>query len=88
MIIEELGRSAVDNMDAKSAIAANIKFFRRAMGLTQGELAQKLCGKKSLVSNYENGYSVPDIFTLIELANIFDVTLDELVGREAPTLHP
>lgn len=66
----------------KNAIAKNIKLLRRSLGLTQGELAEKLCGKKSLVSNYENGYSVPDIFTLIQLADIFDVTLDELVGRD------
>lgn len=38
-----------------------------------------LCGKKSLVSNYENGYSTPDIFTLCKLADIFGITLDELV---------
>lgn len=49
------------------------------MKMTQGELAEKLCGKKSLVSNYENGYSTPDIITLCKLAEIFDVTLDELV---------
>ncbi|MDE7380067.1 MAG: helix-turn-helix domain-containing protein [Clostridia bacterium] len=63
----------------KTKIAENIKFFRKQMGLTQEELAQKLCGKKSLISNYENGYSTPDIFTLCKLADIFDVTLDELV---------
>lgn len=66
----------------KSVIAKNIKLFRLSLGLTQEQLAQKLCGKKSLVSNYENGYSVPDIFTLIKLADIFDVSLDELVGRD------
>ena len=66
----------------KNDIAKNIKLLRRSLGLTQGELAEKLCGKKSLISNYENGYSVPDIFTLIQLADIFDVTLDELVGRD------
>lgn len=49
------------------------------MGLTQGQLAEMLHGKKSLVSNYENGYSTPDIFTLCKLADIFDITLDELV---------
>lgn len=63
----------------KMKIAENIKFYRKQMGLTQGELAEKLCGKKSLVSNYENGYSTPDIATLCKLADIFDVTLDELV---------
>ena len=49
--------------------------------LTQEQLAQKLNGKKSLISNYENGYSTPDIYTIIQLADIFDITLDELVGR-------
>ena len=56
--------------------------LRKAYSMTQGELAAHLGGKKSLISNYENGYSVPDIFTLIQLADIFDVTLDELVGRD------
>ncbi len=63
----------------KTKIAENIKFYRKQMGLTQGQLAEMLHGKKSLVSNYENGYSTPDIFTLCKLADIFDITLDELV---------
>jgi len=63
-------------------IAENIKFYRKAMGLTQEKLANLLNGKKSLVSNYENGYSTPDINTLIALADIFQITLDELVGRK------
>lgn len=66
----------------KTKIAENIKFYRRQLGLTQGELAEKLCGKKSLISNYENGYSTPDIYTLCRLAEIFDITLDELVEYE------
>lgn len=53
------------------------------MGLTQEELAAKLCGKKSLISNYENGYSTPDVYTLCKLAFIFEVTLDDLVEWEA-----
>ena len=51
--------------------------------MTQGELAKLLCGKKSLVSNYENGYSTPDIYTLCRLADIFGITLDELVEWES-----
>lgn len=62
-------------------IKKNIKEYRLLYKMTQGELAEKLGGKKSLVSNYENGHSVPDIFTLIELADIFDITVDELIGR-------
>lgn len=52
------------------------------MHTTQKQLAEKLGGTKSMVTNYETGYSLPDIFTLIKLADIFDVTLDELVGRK------
>ncbi len=60
----------------------NIKFFRKSLGLTQDKLASLLNGKKSLISNYENGYSTPDIETLIKLADIFQISLDELVGRK------
>ncbi len=63
----------------KIRIAENIKYNRLRLGLTQSELAAKLCGKASLISNYENGYSTPDIITLCKLVKIFDITLDELV---------
>ena len=62
-------------------LSQNIKFYRKSMGLTQEQLAKLLNGKKSLVSNYENGYSTPDIHTLVKLADIFQVSLDELVDR-------
>ncbi len=63
-------------------IANNIRFFRKANILTQEELSKQLGGSKNLVSNYENGISTPDIYTLVKLADIFDITIDELVGRE------
>lgn len=63
-------------------IADNIRFFRKANNLTQEELSKQLGGSKNLVSNYENVISTPDIYTLVKLADIFDITLDELVGRE------
>ena len=66
-------------MDMETKIKENIKFYRKKLVLTQGQLAEKLQFKKSLISNYENGYSTPDIYTLCKLAEIFDVTLDELV---------
>ena len=63
-------------------IAENIKFYRLQLGLTQEKLANLLNGKKSLISNYENGHATPDIYILVKLADIFQVTLDELVGRK------
>lgn len=63
-------------------IAENIRFFRKQAGLTQEELAARFGSRKSLISNYEIGRNTPDIETLWELADIFDITIDELVGRE------
>lgn len=48
-------------------IADNIRFFRKANNLTQEELSKQLGGSKNLVSNYENGISTPDIYTLVNL---------------------
>ena len=66
----------------KTHISENIKQHRKRLNLTQSELAQKLNGKKSLISNYENGHSTPDIFILCKLADIFDISLDDLVEYE------
>lgn len=63
-------------------IAENIRFFRKQAGLTQEELAARFGSRKTLISYYEIGRNTPDIETLWELADIFDITIDELVGRE------
>ena len=63
-------------------IAENIRFFRKQAGLTQEELAARFGSRKTLISNYEIGRNTPDIETLWELADIFDIRVDELVGRE------
>ena len=65
-----------------TTLRKNICAYRKLLSITQEELSYKLGGSKNLVSNYENGISTPDILTLIKLADIFDITLDALVGRE------
>ncbi len=72
----------------KTRIPENIKFYRQQMGMTQEELANLLNGRKSLVCNYETGYSTPDIYTLCRLAEIFGITLDELVEYESDRESP
>ncbi|UKI51960.1 MAG: helix-turn-helix domain-containing protein [Clostridium sp.] len=57
-------------------------FSEKQAGLTQEELAARFGSRKTLISNYEIGRNTPDIETLWELADIFDITIDELVGRE------
>ncbi|QEQ55008.1 helix-turn-helix transcriptional regulator [Bacillus amyloliquefaciens] len=51
---------------------------RKAKGLTQENLAEKLMYKKSTVSNWENGYSTPKMEDAFKVAEILDCDIKEL----------
>lgn len=55
--------------------------LRQFSGITQKELAQKLHVSTGTISNYENGVHLPDVEKLIDLADIFHVSTDYLLGR-------
>jgi len=59
-----------------------ISTYRKSLNLTQVELAGMLGVSFQTISKWENGIAVPDIYMLSRLADIFDVTLDELVERK------
>ena len=58
----------------------NFKTIRKQCGLSQQEVADKLQIKQSSVSDWENDVSRPDYEKLIALAELYDVTLYELLG--------
>lgn len=66
----------------KLMLDSNLKRLRGERMMSQEMLARKLHIKRQTVSSYETGRSLPDIFILIKMADIFEVTLDELVGRK------
>lgn len=70
--------------DIKSIIAKNISTLRSDEGITQLELAERLNYSDKAVSKWERGESIPDVTVLMEIANMFGVTLDYLVQREHP----
>lgn len=51
--------------------------------MSQKDLAAQLNIRRQTVSAYEREVSIPDIYTLIRVADIFDISLDELAGRDA-----
>lgn len=55
---------------------------RRSLGLSQDELAEKIQVSRQAISKWENGETLPEAAKLIMLADIFDMSLDELCGRE------
>ena len=55
---------------------------RKALGLTQEGLAQKLGVTNQAVSKWESGQSCPALALLPRIADLFGITIDELFGRE------
>lgn len=68
-----------DNEQIRSAIAANISKLRVSKGLTQLQLAEILSYSDKAVSKWERGESVPDIYVLKQIADLFEVTVDYLI---------
>lgn len=66
-------------MDHQKQFGENLRKLREKRGMLQRDLADKLNVGLASVSNYEVGKRFPPINTLIDIANFFNVTIDELV---------
>ena len=64
-----------------STLSENIKNKRKQLNLTQENIAVKLNINRATDAGYETGKSSPDIETLIKLADLFETSIDFLVGR-------
>ncbi|MEQ2525586.1 XRE family transcriptional regulator [Robertmurraya yapensis] len=56
-----------------------LKSYREKNNFTQEELAKKLTVSRQAVSKWENGNSIPDVYNLISLSDLYDISLDELI---------
>lgn len=61
-------------------VADRIKILREQRGFTQAELSRQLGITRSSVNAWEMGISVPSTQYVVELANIFNVSTDYLLG--------
>ena len=59
-----------NEQNVRSIIASNLTKYRKNLGLTQLELAEKLNYSDKTLSKWERGESIPDIVTLKQLASI------------------
>lgn len=70
----------MDDGKLKRQIGANIARLRKQCRLTQAGLAEKLNYSDKAVSKWERGESAPDVLTLMHLAELFGVSINELVS--------
>lgn len=71
--------------DTEAIIASNIIELRTKAGLTQLELAEKLCYSDKSVSKWERAESIPDVLVLKKMADIFGVTVDYFLSQHDAT---
>lgn len=69
-------------------IGSRIYEQRTAHKLSQEELAERLGVSRQSVSKWETDAAVPDLEKMIKLADVFDTTLDDLVGRTTRETTP
>lgn len=69
----------MDEEKLKKQIGMNIAAYRKKYRLTQVGLAEKLNYSDKAVSKWERGESAPDIATLVQLADAFDISVNELL---------
>lgn len=62
-------------------LAENLQMLRRRMNLSQEDLAEKCQVSRQAIAKWESGESVPTIDKLVFLADLYELSLDELVGR-------
>ena len=64
----------------KTQLGANIVAYRKRSGLTQAKLAEQLNYSDKAVAKWERGESMPDVLTLVQLAELFEISTDELLA--------
>ena len=70
----------MDDEKLRKQIGGNIAAYRKNAGLTQAGLADKLNYSDKAVSKWERGESIPDVLTLMALADQFSITVNDLIA--------
>lgn len=71
-------------MDIKENFAANLIKYRKALGITQAELAEKINYSDKAVSKWERAESLPDLVVVKSIADLFGITIDALISEPTP----
>lgn len=67
----------------KNNIAANLRYLRNKNQMSQEEVAEKIGVSRQSVAKWENGESLPDIIKCDALADLYDVSLNDLVRYDS-----
>lgn len=69
-------------MEEFKKLSKNLAKMRKIYGLTQTQVAEKLGITYQSYQAYERGVALPTLQNFVKLADLFDVSLDFLIGRK------
>lgn len=80
----------IDNTETNNTdtLGKRIMALRKAAGMTQEQVAERLGVSPQAVSKWENDVSCPDVTMIPRIAQLFNVSTDELLGLKASTVRP
>jgi transcriptional regulator with XRE-family HTH domain len=72
----------------RQRIAANMAHYRKMNNMTQSELAERIAYSDKSISKWERAEGMPDIYVLTLLADLFSVSVNDLISENAPLPPP
>ena len=75
---------ALSEEKLKELFSRNLCELRRRSGMTQLELAEKLCYSDKSISKWERGEGLPDLPVAVKIAEVFGVSVNDLIGEKMP----
>lgn len=73
----------MNETELRQNISQNITAFRKKCDMTQADLAEKLSYSDKSVSKWERGDGIPDIYVLTRMAELFGVTVNDIIGMHS-----
>lgn len=65
--------------------AEKLKSIRKQAGMSQEQLAEKLCVSRQAITKWETDAGILDIENIIAISTLFDISIDELLSNERET---
>lgn len=78
----ELDSLKLSDEERRQQFGARVRIMRKALGLTQTELAEKLGVTNQAIATYEKGKREPNFRNLLGLSRALNVTIDWLLGND------
>lgn len=73
-----------NEIELRHQIAKNLLYYRKLNSFTQSDLAKKLNYSDKAISKWERGESIPDVYILLCLADLYGISLNDLTSSKPP----